>query len=92
VLFLMWNVPYAVAFWHPVRHRLSLWEAVSMQAIGVVGEAIILASLPESCVVLHTSIVRFAWFDGMGLAILVIAGWLVYTHGRVKGEWSSRSL
>jgi hypothetical protein len=31
----MWNVPYAVAFWDPVSHRLSLLEAIAMQAIGL---------------------------------------------------------
>ena len=27
VLFVMWNVPYAVARWHPVHQRISLYEA-----------------------------------------------------------------
>jgi hypothetical protein len=35
VLFLMWNVPYFVALWHPVRHWISLLEAVAMQFIGL---------------------------------------------------------
>jgi len=85
VLFLMWNVPYVVALWHPYHHRISLWEAVSMQAIGVIGESIILASLPESRAVLRTSIERFVWFDGLGLAFLLIAVWLIYKRGRVRG-------
>ena len=42
VLFLMWNVPYAVALWHPVRYRMSLYEAITMQAIGLIGESLIL--------------------------------------------------
>jgi hypothetical protein len=37
VLFLMWNVPYAVALWHPVRHRDFLFTALVMQAIGLLG-------------------------------------------------------
>ncbi len=43
LVFLMWNVPYAVALWHPLRHRISLYEASAMQAIGLLGESIILA-------------------------------------------------
>ena len=43
VLFVMWNVPYAVALWHPVRHRISLYEA---QTIGLLGEAIFYLLLP----------------------------------------------
>jgi hypothetical protein len=43
VLFVIWNVPYAMALWHPVRHHISLSEA---QTIGLVGEAIIYLSLP----------------------------------------------
>ncbi len=46
LLFLMWNVPYAVALWHPVRHRVSLYEALAMQGIGLAGESLILLSLP----------------------------------------------
>jgi hypothetical protein len=91
VLFLMWNVPYAVALWHPARHRLSLWEAVCMQAIGVIGESIILASLPESHDVLRSSIARFVWFDGLGFALLLTAVWFVYKLRWVKGELPNRS-
>src|SRR5512137_977255 len=42
ILFLMWNVPYAVALWNPHAHRTSLYEAIAMQAIGVLGETILL--------------------------------------------------
>ncbi len=47
VLFVMWNVPYAVALWHPVRQRISLYEALAMQTIGLDGEAIIFTTLPN---------------------------------------------
>lgn len=73
VLFLMWNVPYAVALWHPVRHRVSLYEAVAMQGIGVAGETLILLSLPAAMVVVRASIGRFIVFDAVGLALLVLA-------------------
>ena len=58
VLFLMWNVPYAVALWHPVRHRVSLYEAVAMQTIGLIGESLILWSLGGAHPVAAGSVTR----------------------------------
>ena len=73
LLFVMWNVPYAFALADPFKHRVSLIEAVSMQAIGLVGESAILllggpfpAPIPET-------ITRFIVFDGIGLLLLVVA-------------------
>ena len=31
VLFVMWNVPYVVAAWHPRKHKLALKEALAQQ-------------------------------------------------------------
>ena len=73
LLFVMWNVPYAVALWHPVRHRVSLCEALAMQAIGLLGESFILLSLPAAHVVARASLGRFIAFDAAGLALLVVA-------------------
>ncbi|MFZ6030605.1 MAG: hypothetical protein ACOYYS_23095 [Chloroflexota bacterium] len=73
VLFLMWNVPYAIAFWHPVKNRLSLWEAVIMQGIGVIGETALVSLLPAGHDVLRTSLNRFITFDGFGFILLLIA-------------------
>jgi hypothetical protein len=75
VLFVMWNVPYAVALWHPVRHRISLYEALAMQTIGLVGEAIIYLSLPLTHTLLRASILRFIGFDALGLVLLAVATW-----------------
>ncbi len=75
VLFLMWNVPYAVALWHPVRHRVSLYEAVVMQAIGLVGESLILWSLGGQHPLAAASVARFIAFDGAGLVLLALAVW-----------------
>lgn len=76
VLFLMWNIPYLVALWHPVRFRVSLYEALAMQTIGLLGEGIIYLSLPASYMVLQSSIFRFILFDGLGLLLLVTAAWI----------------
>jgi hypothetical protein len=75
VLFLMWNVPYLLAAIDPVKRRLSLHEAIAMQAIGVVGETFILASLPIAHAVARQSLMRFVVFDVLGLILLLLAGW-----------------
>ena len=77
VLFLMWNIPYGVALWHPVRQRVSLYEATAMQAIGVLGETLIWLSLLPAHSTLQASLLRFIAFDGAGLALLSLAVWLV---------------
>ena len=76
VLFLMWNVPYAVALWHPVRFRVALAEALVMQSIGLIGESLILATLPPANLLARTSIARFIGFDAAGLLLLLVAAWL----------------
>jgi len=77
VLFLMWNIPYAVALWHPLRYRISLYEATAMQALGLLGEALIWLSLSPAHIVMQTSLLRFIAFDGAGLVLLLLAVWLV---------------
>ncbi|MGC9359085.1 MAG: hypothetical protein ACP5G7_01760 [Anaerolineae bacterium] len=74
LLFLMWNVPYAVATWHPQRHRTSLLEAIAMQTIGLAGELLMLWRLPDvGYEALRATGQRFARFDAAGLALLVAA-------------------
>jgi hypothetical protein len=77
VLFVMWNIPYLVACWHPKRHRLSLWEALAMQVIGVMGESIILLILPADHPLLAGSLLRFIIFDTIGMVFLGSALWLI---------------
>ena len=73
LLFLMWNVPYAVALWHPLRHRVSLYEALAMQAIGLLGESLIFSSLPAAQALARASLLRFVAFDAAGLVLLIVA-------------------
>jgi hypothetical protein len=73
ILFLMWNVPYTVALSHPVKRRISLYEAVGMQAIGFLGETFLLLTFPAGHPAIVDSVGRFFLFDGIGLAALVIA-------------------
>lgn len=76
VLFLMWNVPYAVALSHPVRRRVSLVEALAMQAIGLAGESLLLLGLEQGHALLRASVGRFILFDGLGL-LLLAGAWLL---------------
>ena len=76
VLFLMWNIPYLVALLQPRRHRLSLYEAVAIQAIGFSGESLLFLSLPVDYPVMRASIARFMLFDGAGLVILLLSVWI----------------
>jgi hypothetical protein len=78
VLFVMWNIPYVVALWQPRRRRVSLWEALAMQVVGVVGESLILFSLPAGHAILYGSLVRFVAFDAAG--VLLLAGALLLTR------------
>lgn len=73
ILFLMWQVPYFFALAHPVRFKISLWQALIMQAIGVIGESILFATIPVDYLPLRDSIIRFIIFDGTGVLILAVA-------------------
>ncbi len=73
LLFLMWNIPYAVALVHPYRHVVSLIEACIMQAIGLFGETILLLALPGGHPAIQATVDRFILFDGGGLVLLLIA-------------------
>lgn len=77
ILFVMWNVPYLAAIWHPRRYRLALDLAVVMQFIGLVGESLILFTLSNEHALLSASITRFIAFDASGLLLLGVAFWLV---------------
>jgi hypothetical protein len=77
VLFIMWNVPYLVALWDPVRNRLALYIALAMQAIGLLGESLIYLGLAPEYALLRSSIIRFIAFDAFGLLVLMAANLVV---------------
>ena len=76
VLFLMWNIPYLLALYHPIRYRLALTLSLLMQFVGLIGESYILSTIPVEHVILRSSILRFIAFDGAGLLFLVTAYFL----------------
>ena len=88
VLFLMWNVPYLFALYHPIRYRLALVLSLLMQCIGLIGESYILSTLPVERVILRSSILRFIAFDGAGLLLLVTA-YLLTRGDKPKPDMSS---
>jgi hypothetical protein len=77
LLFVMWNVPYLVAFLHPIKHRVSLIESIAMQSIGLLGETVLLLTLAPGLLEINNTLSRFIWFDSGGLLCLGIALWLV---------------
>jgi hypothetical protein len=86
VLFVMWNIPYLVALWQLQRHRTSLWEALAMQTVGVIGESFILFSLPAGHTLLHTSLLRFITFDAAGVVCLIGAILLLHDRPKIREE------
>jgi hypothetical protein len=85
VVFIMWNIPYLVALWQPRSHRQSLWEALAMQAVGLMGETFILFLLPLGHTLLRASLVRFIGFDAAGVVLLI--GALLSTRNRPVKLW-----
>jgi len=85
LLFLMWNIPYIVALLDPGRHFVSLIEAVVMQAIGVIGESILLMTLEGNHPLITTTTMRFIYFDGGGLVLLLLAFYITW-RGRKAGN------
>ena len=77
LLFLMWNVPYAFALANPEKHRVSLIEAVIMQAIGLLGETSILLIGGPYPLPIESTLRGFILFDGIGLVSLLTALWFV---------------
>ena len=81
ILFLMWNIPYLVALINPRAQRISLYQAIIMQSIGLFGESYIYLTLPLGHPTLSNSIFRFIVFDGGGLLALVLT--LIITREKV---------
>jgi hypothetical protein len=77
ILYVMWQVPYVFAAINPIAHRLSLTEAVLMQAIGLIGETWLRSRIPAEHTILRKSILRYIFFDAGGLVLVLLAWFLV---------------
>lgn len=73
IAFLMWNATYPAFIVAPQRFRALGWVILAQQAIGLVGESLLLAGLPAGHNVLAASVMRFVAFDGAGLVLMGIA-------------------
>lgn len=70
VAFLMWNATYPVVIAHPLRFKPVAVIVVAQQAIGLLGESWIYATLPAGHEILAGSIMRFIGFDAAGLIMM----------------------
>jgi hypothetical protein len=77
ILFIMWNVPYAIAIYHPYRYPVALISALMMQLIGFIGETWIYFGI-HSLMNTRSSILRFMIFDFAGLLLLSVAFALLF--------------
>ena len=92
LLFVMWNVPYVVALLNPLKHFMSLIEAVVMQAVGVFGETILLLLVKSEHPLIEASVLRFILFDGGGLVLLLVAFCLTLAERRRKNVESLKKV
>ena len=87
ILFVMWQVPYVFALIEPQRNRRSLLEAVLMQTIGLVGESLLLSTIPAVNAALRGTILRFIYFDALGLVLLLAAfAIIIHAQKNTSGE------
>ena len=73
IAFLMWQVPFLPVIWHPGRQRTPFLCVLGMQVLGLVGESIMMASLPGEHAPLRATGWRFILFDGAGLLLMGLA-------------------
>ena len=73
IAFLMWNVTYPFFIAHPIKWCIVGIIILFQQAIGLIGESLLLACLPSGHEILASSIQRFIFFDGMGLLVMAAA-------------------
>ena len=72
ILFLMWNATYPPVLIRPDRHRTLFAVILAQQAIGVIGETWMWATLPADHAALWNTGLRFIAFDGVGLVGMAV--------------------
>lgn len=85
VLFLMWNATYPPVLWNPWKHRTMMGVVLLQQAVGLVGETWMWATLPAGHGALQATGLRFILFDGVGLPLMSIAFGLLLVCARRAG-------
>ena len=91
IAFLMWNATYPAFIVAPQRFRVLGWVILAQQAIGLVGESLLFATLPAGHDVLASSVLRFIAFDGAGLVLMGIAFAVMLVKGRDNAFHHERS-
>lgn len=83
IAFLMWNATYPAFIASPKRFAPLGWVILAQQAIGLVGESLLLFGLPAGHDVLAASVERFIAFDGIGLVVMGAAfAWFLHVNRR----------
>ena len=77
IAFLMWNCTYPLVIWQPRRHHTLVGVVLAQQAVGLIGESLIRATLPAGHDLLASSIDLFIAFDAIGL-VLMAASWGIF--------------
>lgn len=85
VAFLMWNATYPAFIAAPQRFPVLGWVILAQQAIGLIGELCLYATLGEGFDVLRSSLLRFIVFDGAGL-VAMAAAFAWYGYGMRKRD------
>lgn len=73
VAFLMWNVTFPFVIFHPLKNLTVYTIVLIQQAVGLIGESIILQGIESGHSMLSSSIERFIFFDGLGLISMLVA-------------------
>lgn len=79
ILFLMWNATFPPVILRPDAHISLFGVVLAQQAIGLAGESWLMLELPSGHAALFETGIRFVVFDGVGLAVMVLAYALLRT-------------
>jgi hypothetical protein len=73
ILFLMWNATYPPVVWRPRAYHVLFAVLLVQQTVGLVGETWLVLSLLPGHAALRATALRFILFDGVGLALMLLA-------------------
>ena len=91
IAFLMWNCTYPLVIWQPRRHKVLAGVVLAQQAVGLVGESCIRATLPTGHELLASSIDLFITFDALGLVLMGASLAALLVAERRAGKRSPRT-
>ncbi len=86
ILFLMWNVTYPPAIWHPWRHRQMFAVILVQQVTGLAGETWMWLTLPPGHNPLAATGQRFILFDGGGLVAMSFTFAFLWIIGHTRKQ------